>query len=249
MRDLGGVRPHRDQARVNEPAEQVSSGSILLPRQVAERCPAAGLRRVVRDVHQAEEEPSRHFLLIIGEAGIDLLGSPGDGIPDTAACLIVSHRQLAAAAVLPGGEKSVREQWQGSCLVGRIRLAAAGRPRSEFPQQHFDKAVLHVEPGQPGRLGNRGTYLRLRHRAEHDLAFLQRGGELGVAQRAIVEISAQSEHNDSGAGQRAERADEDLPLFLVAAAGEDLLELVHHDERPAGHATRGQPGGAGRVTA
>ena len=250
MGDLGRVRVHRDQARVNEPAEQVTGGrGILPPRQVAERGRAAGLRRVVRDVHQAEEEPSRHVLLIIGEAGIDLLGSPGDGIPDTAARLIVSHRQLAAAAVLPGGEKSVREQWQRSCLVGRIRLAAVRRPRSEFPQQHFDEAVRHVEPGQPGRLDNRGTYLRLRHRAKHDLAFLQRGGELGVAQRAIVEISAQGEHDDKGAGQRAERADEDPPPFLVAAVGEDLLELVHHDERPAGHAARDQPGGARRVAA
>jgi hypothetical protein len=248
--DLGRVRVHRDQARVNEPAEQVAGGrGILLPRQVAERGGAAGFRRVVCDVHQAEEEPPRHVLLVLREAGVDVLGSPGDGIPDAAACLIVSHRQLAAAAVLPGGEKSVREQRQGSCLVGCTQRAAVRGLRSEFPQQHFDEAVLHVESCQPGRPDNRGTYLRLRHRAEHDLAFLQRGGELGVAQRAIVEISAQGEHNDNGAGQRAERADEDLPLFLVAAAGENLLELIHHDERPAGHATRDEPAGVRRVTA
>jgi hypothetical protein len=232
---LRRLRVHRDQPLDNEPAEQVAGGiAVLQPRQVAQRDGAASIRCIVRHVHQAEEDPARHILLVAGEAGVDLFGGPGDRIPDAAACLVIGHHQLAAAAVLPGGEQRVREQRQRPGIVRRARRAAGCSHRGQITQQDLDQADFHIEAHQPGRLDDRGPHLLGRHGAKHHLALLQSSGDLGIAQRPVVEVGAQGEYHDSGAGQRADRADERLPLSLVLAVGEDLLELVNHDDRPAG---------------
>ena len=212
--------------------------------------PAAGLRRVVRDVHQAEEEPSRHFLLTIGEAGIDLLGSPGDG---SLRCRRLPDSQPPSAC-----RRGCAPRWPGARATavaappprGRARLAA-GRVRGAS-----SRSSTSTRPSSTSSRASRAGSAIAQRTCACDIGpsttwrSCSAAASSRVAQRAIVEISAQSEHNHSRAGQRAERADEHLPLVLVAAVGEDLLELVHHDERPAGHAPAWhQPGGARRVTA
>ena len=79
----------------------------------------------------------------------------------------------------------------------------------------------------PGRPHDRLPDLLGRHRPEHDLPGLQRGGQARVAQGLVVEVGAERQDHRGFHGQLADRGDELPPLLLVLAAGEDRLELVH----------------------
>lgn len=71
---------------------------------------------------------------------------------------------------------------------------------------------------------------------------LERVGQLGVVEAALVEVGAYAEENEGGRGRvrvggRAggvQHLDERTPGRLVRAERERLLELVHDHHRPAG---------------
>ena len=141
------------------------------------------------------------------------------------------------------------EQRQGPGLVPGPGRAAVRGTRREVAQQQFDQAVRHVKPGQAGRLDDRPAYLLPGHGDQQDLAFLERGGQFRVAQRAVVEVGPQGQHHEGRAGQRADGRDEPMLLGLVPAGGEDLFELIHHDERPRAGAAGDELGRRTRVAA
>ena len=133
--DLRVVRVHGDQPLADEPAEHVD-GTGAPAVQFGQRDDAAGRRRVVGDVHQAQEQPPGHLLLAVGELGENALGGPGDRVGDPAAGPVVRDRDRAGAAELPGAEQGVREQGERAGLVRALRVgrrqapgpAAAARP-------------------------------------------------------------------------------------------------------------------------
>jgi hypothetical protein len=93
----------------------------------------------------------------------------------------------------------------------------------EVPQQQLDQAVVHVQPGQVGRLDDGAAHLRAGHRDHHDLALLEGAGQLRVPQRTIVEVGPQGEHHDGGPGQRADGRDKAMLVHLVPAGREYFL--------------------------
>ena len=97
------------------------------------------------------------------------------------------------------------QQRQRPGLVPGPRRAALGGAGREVPQQQLDQAVVHVQPGQAGRLDDRASEPRWRVIGpDHDLALLERAGQLRVAQRPVVEVGPQGEHHDGRPGQRAD---------------------------------------------
>ena len=245
MGDLRAVRVHRDQALVDEPAEQ-ADGAGTPAVQFGQPDDAPGRRGVVGHVHQPQEQPPGHFLLFGGKPGEDALGRPGDGVGDPAAGPVVRDRDGAGAAELPGAEQGVREQRERAGLVRarRVRRGPGGL-RAQVPQQQLDQPVLHLQVRPPGRLHDRLPDLVGGHRPEHDLPGLQRVGQFRVAQGLVVEVGPERQDHGGLAGQVADRGDELPPLVLVLAPGEDRLELVHDQVADLGRKLLAEVGGRG----
>lgn len=215
--------------------------------QLAEPHRAARFRLIVGYPHQAQEQPPRHLLPGRVERAVDLVGGVRDRVLDTPAGLVVGHGQLAALAAGPGGEQCMGQQRQRARLVRRGGRGPAGGVWRQIAEQQLDQAIGHAEPGQPGRLHDGRSDLGPGHRADHDLAFLQCPGQPGMTQRPVVEVGAQRDSDHRGAGQRAHRGDETALLGLVRARGEDLFQLVQHDDRAgAGWPGRAEELGRGR---
>ncbi len=245
MRDLGGVRVHGDHPLADERGEHPVGVAALA--QLAEVDGGAARRQIVGHVHQAQEQPPRQPLLLRREAPVRPLGGLGERVLDPAAGEVVGDGEHPATTLLPGGEHRMRQQRQRARLVRSVRAPAAARARAapararaapvragwgQVGQQQRHQAVFNTHPGQPGGLGDRCPDLFRGHRTEHDLAGLQRGGQLGIADGVVVEIGAQREDHQRAARQLAERGDELAPLRVVRTGGEDGLELVHDDRRP-----------------
>ena len=134
------------------------------------------------------------------------------------------------------------QQGQGPGLVGGPGRPAFRGVRREVAEQQLDQAVLHGEPGQAGWLDDGAAHLVPGHRHHHDLALLERPGQLRVPERAVVEVRPQGGHHHGRAGQRADGRDEALLLRLVPARREYFLKLIHHDQQPGITAVGSEPG-------
>ena len=202
--------------------------------ELAEPDHGARRRRVVRDVHEPEEQAARQPLVITGKAAVGGLGALRQGVPDPAAGQVVGHHERTAVAVLPGGEHGVGQQRQRARRIGVLRPGCLRR--GQIPHQQPDQALLHVEAGQPGRFGDGPADLLHRHRPQHDLPGLQCGGQAGITEGVLVEVGAQRQDHQAGLGQFAQLGDELAPFSVVLALGEGRLELVHDDgRRRVGH--------------
>src|ERR1700722_19867858 len=71
------------------------------------------------DVDEAGEDPPGEILLRGSQPGIYLLRAGGDCSVDATAIAVIRDRQPPAAAALPGGQQSVRQQGQGASVVRR----------------------------------------------------------------------------------------------------------------------------------
>ena len=111
----------------------------------------------------------------------------------------------------------MRQQRQRAGLIG----GWPARPlrRGQIVQQQPDQAFFHVNASQPGRLGDRAAHLLRRHRAEHDVPGLQRGGQPGIAQGMGIEVGAQRQDDQGGLSQLAYFGHELGPLALILAFG------------------------------
>jgi hypothetical protein len=145
----------------------------------------------------------------------------------------------------------------------------AGRPRltgAHLGQQILDQVVIDAGVCSLGWFGDGHPQLPPGHR-RHQVAILDRAGQLRVVGAPGLEIGAHPQHGQRrrwlirpvpGAGGRVQRGDERPPLPLLGALGEQLLELVDHQQQPAlrqGLAALAAPsspspaGGGGRASA
>ena len=165
---------------------------------------------------------------------VGALGAVGDGPFDAAGAFIVGQGERLAGPGPPGLVQGVRQQRQHP-RAHDPRLAGA-----HVGQQDLDQVV--VDPGacRLGRFGDGHPQLPLGHR-RHQVAVLDRVGQLRVVRAAGLEISAHPQHDQRcgcvirpvpDAGGRVQGGDERPALLLICALGEHLLELVDHQQQP-----------------
>jgi hypothetical protein len=122
-------------------------------------------------------------------------------------------------------------------------------PRAEGPglagahlgQQQAGQVVVDLEAGFLGWLCDGHPQLPLGHRGDQ-VTVLDRVGQLRVVGAAGLKIGAHPQHHQcrrcliravTGSGGRVQRHDERPPLPLLGALGEQLFELVDHQQQPA----------------
>ena len=195
-----------------------------------------------------------------GETVVGALGAVGDGPLDAAGPFIVGQGESVPGPAAPGLVQGVRQQRQ------HPRAGDPGLAGAHLGQQHLDQVVIDPGACLLGGLGDGHPQLPLGHR-RHQIAVLDRVGQLRVVGAAGLEIGAHPQHDQRrrylirpvpGAGGRVQGGDERLPLPLIGALGKHLLELVDHQQqplplirsrrrpsgsRPAPAAARGRPGG------
>jgi len=181
---------------------------------------------------------------ILAEAEISDISVTGDGYlsltltPDTLARLAVRISQAG-----PGCARSQ--------AMDGVRVSAPRDTRLAGARDWAD-AWQRLTAEQGGRLaeaaGAEVTWVPLPPEANAP-------GECGLVAEAVAYAGedavrfALSEHHHGRARQRADRRDEVKPLRLIPAGGEDLFELVHHDDRIWAAGVGDQPGRITRVAA
>ena len=110
---------------------------------------------------------------------------------------------------------------------------------ADFPQQLLSQVVFDAGACFLGGLGDGQPQLPFGHRG-HQIAVLDRAGQLRVVRAAGLEIGAYAE-DDQGrglvvrpvpdGGRGVQRGDERAPLLFIRALGEQLLELVNHQQQ------------------
>ena len=183
-------------------------------------------------------QPQEHLpgrgLLGRGEAVVDALGAGGDGAFDAAGAFIVGQGEGLPGPAAPGLVQGVRQQRQ------HPRAEGPGLAGAHLGQQDLDQVVIDAGVCLLGRFGDGHPQLPLGHRRDQ-VAVLDRVGQLRVVRAAGLEVGAHPQHDQrrrcliravSGGGGRVQRGDERPPLPLVGALGEQLLELVDHQQQP-----------------
>jgi hypothetical protein len=122
-------------------------------------------------------------------------------------------------------------------------------PRAEDPglavtdlgQQDVDQVVVDLRTCLLGRVGDGHPQLPPGHRGDQ-VPVLHRAGQQRVVGAAGLEIGAHPQYHqrrrdliraEPGGGGRVQRGDERPPLPLLGALGEQLFELVDHQQQPA----------------
>ncbi len=243
MGDLGRVLAQGDQAGIGEFVEHAGDGGRLVGGAFGEQAgpgeASPGVFGALPDADHAQQDEPGGPLPFLVETLVDALGGLCDRVPDAAAGLVSGQREQVALALLPGGEQGERQQRQRPAGVV-TRLPA----RRQVAQQQIRQALFQDQAGDLGGFLDRLALLVNGHRSDHHLAVPQRGHQLGVGHAVPVEVGPHPQDNQRGwfgpgrgrpAG-RAQGADECPPLLLVLAGGEQLFELVHHqDHPPTGH--------------
>ena len=165
---------------------------------------------------------------------VGTLGAVGDGAFDAAGPFIVGEGERLPGPGPPGLVQGVRQQRQ------HPRAHDPGLAGAHVGQQDLDQVVVDAGACRLGRLGDGHPQLPLGHR-RHQIAVLDRAGQLRVVGAAGLEIGAHPQHDQRrryviravpGAGGRVQRGDERPALPLIRALGEHLLELVDHQQQP-----------------
>jgi hypothetical protein len=151
------------------------------------------------------------------------LGETSHGAAHTAGALVRGAAHHAAIALAPLLEQRGRQQRQAARLVKHIL------------DQGIRERRLHPEPDPPSGLDDRPPQLVAPHRADEHLVRADEPREPVVGTAMSVEVGADRDHDLHAAvavlGERCERIQKPGPLTLVAADREDLLELVHDENR------------------
>jgi hypothetical protein len=108
----------------------------------------------------------------------------------------------------------------------------------DLAQQGFDEIVLDAGACLFGRFGDGHPQLPVGHRGDQ-VAVLDRVGQLRVVGAAGFEIGPHTQHNQRGrvsarrgGAARVQGGHECPALLLVGALGEQLLELIDHQQQP-----------------
>ncbi len=236
--DLHGVRVQGHQPGAHQRLQGLLGlGRVPgLLRQPAPGAPPAGGLGVLAHPDQPQQQQPGGVAGRRVQVRPGPLGGGGHRALDAAGRAVAGQRQPARLAALPGGEQGVGQQRQDARVVGAVRAVGTDLPDDQFRQSRFQ---LHAHG--PGRAGHRLAQFRGGQRPEHHVPVLQGVGQFGVAQTLFVEVGAHAEGDldgrrvlGAGAGCAGglEDADERASGPLVRAEGEDLLELVHDQDRP-----------------
>ena len=159
------------------------------------------------------------------EVAVDALGQPRHGAVDAAGAVVGGEGEARPVALLPQLEQRGREQRQ------RPGLAL------DVGDQRVDERGVDPQAGALGGQHDRAPQLVAAHRPDRHVVGAEHAPQLGVARAAAVEVGAQRDQHERAAARVAhggdERGGERGPLGLVAAGGEQLLELVDGDHEPA----------------
>ena len=156
---------------------------------------------------------------------VGALGQPRDGAAHAAGLLVGAQAQRAAVAPLPELEQRRRQQRQ------RAGLAL------DVGDQRIDRSGSTRRPARRGGQLDRPAQLVAAHRPDEHVVGAEQPRQLRVGGAAAVEVGADGDQHQRApprvARARDERVDERRALGLVAAGGEDLLELVDREDEPA----------------
>ncbi len=231
MGDLDRVLVDRHQAALDENGEGGGRVLVALGLQLGERDPPADRHRLL-GVGEPQEDRPGALALGRAEPTVGALREPGHRPVDAAASLVRGAAQGAAAALLPELDQGGGEQRQPSGLVGDVA------------DQRRDERRLDAQPRPAGGKLDRPAQLLAAHRPDEHVVRTHLGGELRVFGAAAVEVGSDPEHHQGAlVGVRRDRDDrlhEGGPLALVAAGGEDLLELIDGQYQPLVWPERGQ---------
>ena len=227
VRDLDLALADRDEAA----RRRARRGRRRRPRRGrprARRAPrGAGPRRRPRPRRRAAAGSARAASRCAWvEARVGALGEPGDRAAHAARALVGAQAQRAAVALLPQLEQRGRQQRQ------RAGLAL------DVGDQRVDELGLDAQAGAAGGQLDRAAQLVAAHRPDEHVVGAEQPRQLGVAGAAAVEVGAHGDqHERAAAGSRAAASSASTNAArsrLVAAGGEELLELVDGDQ-PRGH--------------
>jgi hypothetical protein len=184
-------------------------------------------------------QPGEHLpggdLLSGRKTVIGVLRAAGDGTFDAAGAFIVGEGEGFSSPAAPGLVQGVRQQRQHS------RAEGPGLAGAHLGQQGPDQVVIDDGVCLLGWFGDGHPQLPPGHRRDQ-VPVLDRVGQLRVVRALGLEVSAHAQHDQRrgclirpvpGGGGRVQGADERPPLPLIGALGEQLLELVDHQQQPA----------------
>ena len=197
--------------------------------------PVGGVQAVAAGGGQPGEDLPGGGLLSGGETVVGALRAAGDGAFDPAGTFIVGQGEGGPGPAAPRLVQGVRQQGQHPGGGG------AGLAGAHLGEQDLGQVVVDFGARLLGRLGDRQPQLPLGHRGDQ-VAVLDRAGQLRVLRAPGLEIGPDAQDHQGrrcvirampGGGGRVQRGDERPPLLLVGALGEQLLELVGHQQQPA----------------
>jgi len=176
------------------------------------------------------QQPGNHLFPALAASGYRVsegrIGLTDQRTLDPTELLVACLGELTTSA------DAVGELGQGE-RQQRQRLPAVG-----VLDQPGHQALVDTDPGQPGRLFDHNLQRLAAQRPQHIGARRQCGG-FGVAQQLVEELWAQRTHQLYRTGQRrAQQLDKPSPLGR-RGLGEQLLELVHHDQQAPLRTARG----------
>lgn len=191
---------------------------------------------------QVEEQLASQRALSQCQPVVDGGGRSRDTTSDPTDLRVGADGEEATPCTVPGGVQRVRQQRQVAGVVCPLPAT-----RCHLEQEQLHEPVLDVELRLPGEFDDCLAQLGLGHRPERELVSLRRVHPTWIPQYLSVKVRAQPEHNHGPAriGRRVQCRDEPLPLPLVGARGEQLLELVHYEHRLVGRHEARTGGGVG----
>ena len=221
VRDLHGVVADDEQSRLCQPvyhrvhAVEVQLGTVH---------PAAGVLGPFAQGGEPGQELAGDPALVLVESVVCAFRGPRDRAGDSAGGLVLGERENAALPVPPGLQQRMGHQRQ------RSRLA------SGVGEHLGHECALHAQAGQAGRPGHGPAEFGVGHRTDQLGRVAERRNQPWVPGTVPVEVGPQREQ-DRGprlGGRVEQRLHEARALALVAAGGEDLLELIDRDQHRAG---------------
>ena len=210
-----------DQPALAERRQRGGGVRVALEVELGEGNPAADEGNLVAGLREPQKNPPRRLRLARTQAGVGLLGKPGDGPAHAAAALVGGRAQRAPVALPPQLDERRRKEREPTGLARHVGDERIGELR------------LDRQPRERRRALDGPPQLFRAHRADQHLAGGRQRRQLRVRRAASVVVGPQREqHERAGLRGRHQRVEERHPLGLVATRGERLLELIHGDHQP-----------------
>ena len=222
MRHLHRVVPGRQQPAGDQNIKGAPRRLIAGRGHLRQRHPAAHRQPRLAGVGEPDQDAPRGLLLGRCQPGVRRIGEPGQRAGNPARRQIASVGEDAAAAALPGIQQRRGQQRQATGAATHIL------------DDRIEEIGLDLQSRIPGRPLDRPPHLVVAHRPDQDRAVRDAGCQLLVLGARSQVVRADRQDHPRRCRTRLKEAeklgDKARPLALVAACGEQLLELVdHHD--------------------